>query len=59
MPRAEKTQLVMKKNLLLKQIKILKESVQAKEEQLEEIKEVIRTKGPYTHRNYNLIYFGD
>lgn len=56
MPRSERTELIRKRDSLIKERDMLQATVVVLEEQIEEIDELVRTKGPYTKRKLNQDY---
>lgn len=56
MPRSERTELIRKRDSLIKERDMLQSTVVVLEEQIEEIEELVRTKGPYTKRKLNQDY---
>lgn len=59
MPRSVQTKLTKRVQQLESQITAMKAFLRMKEEELEDIHEVIRTKGPYTKKHLNEYYLLD
>jgi len=52
MPRAPRTQLLLKREKIQKEIKYLKECIAVKEGELEEVMDIINKKGPFLREPY-------
>lgn len=59
MPRSLKTKLTKRVQELQTQIEATKEFLEMKEEELEDVRELIRTKGPFTKKKLNAAYFAE